>query len=208
MQMHPEGTRCRSRPVVSPPSTPMFSFLSTQAASSAKKQRLMKGALALVGALFLLWLIVWLLPASNPPPVTSDAAGTVAAQSSPSSPSLLTPGRVIVVLLLAGGIGLALYLRTRSSSTPSRPSPVHIMGQVALNPDQQLTLVRCQGDVLLLGVSPNDITLLRTYADATFEDAALSSPDALPDAPPKPRHAPLSGFADVLRQYTNSGRHA
>lgn len=184
----------------------MFAFLSNDTTPSAKKQRFMKGALALVGALFLLWLIVWLLPASSPPPVTSDAAGTVAADATPAGPSLLTPGRIVVVLLLGGGIGFAFYMRSRSSSTPSGPSPVHILGQVAINQDQQLTLVRCQDDVLLLGVSPNEITLLRTYADASFSDSVPASA-AAPDAPPVAPDASLSGFATVLRQYTNSGRH-
>jgi len=186
----------------------MFAFLSNQPTPSAKKQRFMKGALALVGALFLLWLIVWLLPTSSPPPVTSDAAGTVAAQPAAAGPSLLTPGRVIVIVLLGGGIGFALYLRSRSSSPPSSPSPVHILGQVAINQDQQLTLVRCQDDVLLLGVSPNEITLLRTYADASFAKEALPGADSAADAAPVAPDASLSGFAHVLRQYTNPGRHA
>jgi flagellar biogenesis protein FliO len=192
----------------------MFAFLSNQTVTSANKQRFMKGALALVGALFLLWLIVWLLPTSSPPPVTSDAAGTVAAQPSTNSPSLLTPGRITVILLLGGGIGFALYLRSRSSSTPASPSPVHILGQVAINQDQQLTLVRCQDDVLLLGVSPNEITLLRTYADASFAEEAfpVAGPSAAgpsaADAPPVAPDPSLSGFANVLRQYTNPGRHA
>jgi len=187
----------------------MFAFLSNDTASTAKKQRFMKGALALVGALFLLWLIVWLLPTSSPPPVTSDAAGTVAAKPAPSGLSLLTPGRIVVVLMLGGGIGFALYLRSRSSAAPSAPSPVHILGQVAINQDQQLTLVRCQDDVLLLGVSPNEITLLRTYADASFAEGALSAAGSpAPDAPPVSPDASLSGFANVLRQYTQSGRHA
>jgi len=187
----------------------MFASLSNKTAASAKKQRFMKGALALVGALFLLWLIIWLLPASSPPPVTSDGAGTVATKTPSPGFSLLTPGRIVVVLMLGGGIGFALYLRSGSSSTPSTPSPVHILGQVAINQDQQLTLVRCQDDVLLLGVSPNEITLLRTYADASFAEGALPTTESpAPDAPPVTPEASLSGFASVLRQYTNSGRHA
>ena len=165
----------------------------------------MKGALVVVGALFLLWLIVWLLPGSNPPPVTSDAAGTVAAPSKTTGPSLLTPGRILV----GGGIGFALYLRTNSSSTSTGSSPVRIMGQVALNQDQQLTLVRCQDDVLLLGVSPNEIALLRTYSETAFSDGSLPPPpETAPDTPPMARDSSFAGFADVLRQYTNSGRHA
>jgi len=187
----------------------MFSFSSDSNASSDKKQRLMKGALALVGALFVLWLIIWLLPSDAPPPVSSDAAGTVAAQSSPSDAGfrLLTPGRIVVVLLLAGGIGFALYLRRQSPTASSGPAPMHVIGHLSIAQDQRLTLVRCQDDVLLLGVSPNDITLLQTYSESAF--ASASAPPVADRAAPKgPPDTALSGFADVLRQYTNHGRHA
>ncbi len=191
----------------------MLSFLSDSTASTGKKQRLMHGALALVGALFLLWLIVWLLPADAPPPVSSDAAGTVAAPSAASDAGfrLITPGRVAVVLLLAGGIGFALYLRKQSSAAPSGPAPMHVIGHLSVAQDQRLTLVRCQDDVLLLGVSPNDITLLQTYSEASFAAAAappVAADGAAPNAPSDASGTALSGFADVLRQYTNSGRHA
>jgi len=61
--------------------------------------------------------------------------------------------------------------------------------------------------VLLLGVSPNDITLLQTYSESAF--ASASAPPVADRAEPKgPPDTALSGFADVLRQYTNHGRHA
>lgn len=169
----------------------------------------MKGAVVLVGALFLLWLIVWLLPSSAPPPVHSDATGTVAGQtpSSDVTVPLITPGRILVVLLLAGGIGFALYLRQRSPSAPRPESPMHVVGRLAITQDQQLTLVRCQDDVLLLGLSPNGITLLRTYSDGTFP-AGPSADHLAPDAAPVSSESSLPGFATLLRQYTRDSRHA
>lgn len=172
----------------------------------------MKGALILVGLLFLLWLIVWLLPTSAPPPVRSDAAGTVATQSDGESPTfdLITPGRVLVLLFLAGGLGYAVYLRRRPGEATSASAPMHALGHLPLTQDQQLKLVSCQDEVLLLGISPNEITLLRTYSRAAFSEAppegAPASFDASPSDAPPASH--LSGFADVLRQYTNHGRHA
>jgi flagellar biogenesis protein FliO len=192
----------------------MLSFLPDSTASSINVERLMKGAMILVGALFLLWLIVWLLPSSAPPPVHSDATGTVAAQTPPSGvgPTLVTPGRLLVVFLLAGGIGFALYLRQRSSSTPRLDASMHVLGRLSITQDQQLTLVRCQEDVLLLGLSPNGITLLRTYSEGTFPAASatdhLSTDYLSVDAPPASPKASLSGFATILRQYTRDGRHA
>jgi flagellar biogenesis protein FliO len=144
--------------------------------------------------------------------VTSDAAGTVAAQS--SSPGagfqLLTPGRIFVVLLLAGGIGFAVYLRKQSPTATAGPAPMHVIGHLSIAQDQRLTLVRCQDDVLLLGVSPNNITLLQTYSEASFASAAAPpiADGAAPDASAAASGTALSGFADVLRQYTNHGRHA
>lgn len=187
----------------------MFSFWPTQDAPSSKKQRLMHGALALVGALFLLWLIVWLLPSDAPPPITSDGAGTVAAQTSASGAgfSLLTPGRILVMVLLAGGIGFALYLRKRSPTPDAGPAPMRVLGHLSISQEQRLTLVRCQDDVLLLGVSPNDITLLRTYSEGAF--AAAAAPPTVNDPPASAApDTALSGFADVLRQYTKTGPHA
>jgi len=171
----------------------------------------MTGALTLVGALFALWLIVWLLPGSAPPPVSSDGAGTVATQSQTtgSEISLITPGRILVVLLLAGGIGYALYLRQQSTPSSATTAPMRSLGHLPITQDQQLKLVCCQDEVLLLGVSPNEITLLRSYPRNAFSDAA-TSPDAerLPAEPPGSQGTALSGFADVLRQYTSNGRNA
>jgi len=187
----------------------MFSFLPDSTASSVNPQSLMKGALILVSALFLLWLIVWLLPSNAPPPVHSDANGTVAAQTPPTGVDtpMVTPGRLIVVLLLTGGIGFALYLRQRSSSAPRPDAPMHVLGRLSITQDQQLTLVRCQDDVLLLGLSPNGITLLRTYSEGAFTAAPFAD-HLSPDAPPVSSEASLSGFATILRQYTRDGRHA
>lgn len=191
----------------------MFRFFSTQDASSSTKKRFVKGALLLVGALFALWLIVWLLPGSAPPPVHSDEAGTVATQPEESDPAvrLITPGRALVMLLLAGGLGYALYLRQQSNDTTPGSAPMQSIGHLPISQDQQLKLVSCQDEVLLLGISPNEITLLRTYPHAAFEEASAAPSagvEALPDGPPVQPDASLSGFANLLRQYTNHGRHA
>lgn len=187
----------------------MFRLSSAQDTSSAKKQHLVKGALIFVGALVVLWLIVWLLPGSAPPPVSSDAAGTVAAQSSPSDPAypLITPGRIVVVLLLAGGLGYALYLRKQSNAPGRHAVPMQSLGHLSITRDQQLKLVSCQDEVLLLGISPSEITLLRSYPRSSFTEAT-APPTARPDEPAAQHGTTLSGFADVLRQYTRNGRHA
>lgn len=188
----------------------MFRFLSFSAGSS-RQQSLVKGVLVLAGALLLLWLIIWLFPGSEPPPVTSDEAGTVAVQTDGTSLQVFTPGRVFVALLLAGGLGWAVYLRRRSGDTLSSPAPMQSIGALSISQDQQLRLVCCQDEVLLLGISPGDITLLRTYPRAAFAERveAPDGPAALPHDPPIARDgASFAKFTDILRQYTNNGRHA
>ena len=205
---HRTGAPTLRSPNLLPYREPMFQFFSAQDAPN--KKRFMRGALILVGALFLLWLIVWLLPGGSPPPVSSDAAGTVAGSASGSGTELplITPGRILVVLLLAGGLGYAVYLhRKQSGSATSSSAPMQSLGHLALTQDQQLTLVCCQDEVLLLGVSPNDITLLRSYPRDAFARPAGDAPPHS-GAPPTQPDASLSGFARVLRQYTSNGRHA
>lgn len=188
----------------------MFRLFSTQRATASQKQHLVKGGLILVGALALLWLIIWLLPSSAPPPVSSDEAGTVAVQPDGSSSSqLLTPGRVLVVLLLGGGLGYALYLRRASGDTAAQRTLMQPLGHLPLTQDQQLKLVGCQDEVLLIGVSSDAISLLRVYPRAAFtedENAAAAAPR--PAEPPAPSRSTLSEFADVLHQHTHNGRHA
>ena len=58
---------------------------------------------------------------------------------------------------------------------------------------QQLRLVRCGGEVLLLGVTGGQISLLRRYPDDAFEHV--------------PPPATAAGFADLLRAHA-VGSHA
>ncbi|GIV59795.1 MAG: hypothetical protein KatS3mg043_0884 [Rhodothermaceae bacterium] len=173
--------------------------------AAASRRSLIRAALFLA-ALALLWLAMQLMPAGPPdatrPPVYSDASGTVAAspERGPASRrevSVLRPGYVLVLLLLGGGLGLAYYLRRRSPGGAGSAIPLRPLGQLQLAPQQQLRLVACGDDVLLLGVTTGQITLLKTYPRETLEPPGETTPTETPGiAPGEP--PPGRPFAELL----------
>lgn len=178
------------------------SFLRTKRASS-RTQRLWNRALLFAGALLVLWALVQFIPApdfGDQPPVHSDEAGTVAARPETlghdAAPSVLTPGRIAALLLLAGGVVLAVVLHRRHADGTTRAGtvPIEPLGTYTIAPNQDLRLVACGGEVLLLGVTPQQITLLKTYPRDQFDVPSSGDGAAAPQAAP-----PV--FADLLRQY-------
>ena len=191
----------------------MFSLTSLCSAAQ-DRPRLLRRALLLGAGLLVLFLTVQLLPPSTPeaarPASTRSVedAGTVAL--SPSRPApyespLFSFGNVAAVLLLLGGGALALYLRQRPPQPAGASSPIQPLGQMPLAQGQQLRLVACGGEVLLLGVTADQITLLKSYPCAAFADHPALSPKA--------EEAQLSsskppGFSDVLRRFAQHAAQA
>lgn len=167
------------------------------------------------GGLLILWLAIQFMPApSAPPPVASDEAGTVATTPNTASKSgsltIFTPGRIAVIVLLLGGGALALYLRQRSSANGEAAALIQTLGQVQISQDQHLRLVCCNDEVLLLGVTSNEITLLKSYPRSSFDLATPPDDDlAEPGQPAAPvsQSPTFSKFADVLRQYGHFSSH-
>lgn len=150
-------------------------------------------ALLFAGGLLLLFLVVQLVPGSGAdvPPPTDGGIESVRPQR--SGYRLFSVGNLLAVVLLAGGGAYALHLRNRAAGTSEGPKLFESVGQFHLAQGQQLRLVRCGGEVLLLGVTSGQITLLSTYPDDAFDD--------VPSAPP------AAGFADLLRSRV-AGSHA
>lgn len=150
------------------------------AVPATKGRNALRRALLLAGALLLLWIATRLLPGSTPPPITgySDEAGTLAAnvdnQDDLTSRSLVGPGYLLVLLILAGGSAFAFYLHRKSAGGRSVEDPIRALGQLQFAPGQQLRLVACGDDVLLLGVTSGQVTLLKTYPSSSF---ILSNPE-------------------------------
>ena len=159
----------------------------------------------------LLWLILQLaptpLPDDDPTPFAeiADAADGVAVRSRPTAPRLFSVGNLVALVLLAGGAGLAFFLRRRSREGGGSVTPFQSMGQMTLAPNQQLRLVRCGDDVLLLGVTTGQITLLKQYDVVEFAGATSkkSNGAVVAEAAAIPSTSSISGeasFASFLKQ--------
>lgn len=196
----------------------LFERLSGAAPVGARPRRYLNRALLFAGGLVLLWLSLQLLPARTPPDthaVYSDASGTVASRTDAGpaprrSPRLVTPGSFFAFLILAGGGGFAYYLRRHRSRETPATAFIEPLAEYALAPSQQLRLVRCAGEVLLLGVTAGQITLLKTYPAGAFEvtetDNAPATAGVVPPVPAS--DFAHSHFADVLRHYAHRYTHA
>ena len=179
----------------------------TQATGPQRTRQLLKRALLFGGGLVLLWLVVQLAPSSSLSEAVPDptSANRIAEPSPPASPMAFSWGYLGALALLVGGGAFALYLRQRTREGGGMEIPIQSLGHMTLAPNQQLRLVRCRGDVLLLGVTSGQITLLKSYAEEDIE--AQPEPASLPtetpsipaDSPGRPPTA--SGrFARVLHQ--------
>jgi flagellar protein FliO/FliZ len=142
-------------------------------------------AFLFAGGLLLLFLVVQFVPSSDAPPPSAVESGVETARPQRDGYRLFSVGNLLAFALLAGGGAYALHLRKRAVGTGEGPALFEPVGQFQLAQGQQLRLIRCGGEVLLLGVTSGQITLLQTYPDDAFEDA-----------PPSP---PAAGFADLLR---------
>lgn len=169
----------------------------------------MKRAGLFAGALLLLWLAFQLLPSR----ATRDASqypdtGTVA--SKPKAAPVLQPtrssfkaGYAVAFLILAGGGAFAIYLRRRTGVSGAKSATIQTLGASQLAPGQQLRLVSCGGEVLLLGVTSTQINLLKSFPEEAFAQAAAShSADAASEASPEISAAAIgSSFASLLQYF-------
>lgn len=188
--------------------------LSRPAARPSSRQ-LVNRALLFTAGLVLLWIALQLAPRSGPPPSATVETEIGAVAANPERPGLrpertswLSAGNLAALLLLVGGVAVALHLRRRAESGAARATAFfEPVGSYGLAPGQELRLVRCGDEVLLLGATNGGITLLKAYPPDAFPElteetrgaAARGGVQAL--APERPG-AP---FADLLRQY--AGRY-
>ena len=145
----------------------------------------------------------------------ASSAEAVAPSVSPSGIVATTPtlsetttgvrlggGYLGALALLLGGAALALYLRR--TAPPEGAALMQPLGSFKIAPNQQLRLVACGEDVLLLGVTAGSITLLKTYphdALRTSEmDVQPESGSTLPEEALGLPQEPQDGFAKALRE--------
>ncbi len=180
------------------------------------KRALLFGALLLgvtIGAPFLL---------SDPEPPTTPAAEQVVSASSnettvdrtpaPASPSPVnfdSPGVIIAFILLAGGVGLAIYLRTQDAEAAPKNNLFAPVAEYQLSPDQKLQLIRCGDDLLLLATSTDGVTLLKTYAADELPLNGAPAPAENGSLVQRSNGAGENAFATVLKRYASqyASRH-
>jgi flagellar protein FliO/FliZ len=114
--------------------------------------------------LFALWALwQWATTPSSPPPIPANAtdAATFSPQRAPTAEPDFLLRYFLILAVLAGGGLWALHLRRRvtpaASTTLLRP-----LGQLSLGPGQQIRLVACGEELLVLGVTAHQITLLKS----------------------------------------------
>ena len=172
----------------------------------ARPLRPQQRAVLFAAGLLLLYAAVALRPTSNP----SARSGRLPAGAATSAaPGLFSFGNVLVLLLLGGGGAYALHLR-RKGGVPGTAAPLRSLGALTVGTGGQVRLVRCAGDVLLLGVTAQGITVLQRY-DAAAYDAA-TAPTALPslaagtpDAPAEATPAFEAVFAEARQAASGDG---
>jgi len=132
----------------------------------------------------------------------------------PTSRSAWTGGRVLAVVLLAAGGGIALVLhRRRPAAGAGTAAALGVIETRPLGPNQSLQLVACADEVLLLAVGAEGTTLLRHWPRAHFDADAPTLDDAVsavPPAVPRPRapDADEPSFAEVLAAVSDAASDA
>lgn len=151
--------------------------------------------------LLLLYFAVQIMPTTSTPPVevATDDAGAVA-QKLARSPSPVSAGPIVAALILIGGIVLAVFLRKKTSAS-SPTGHLQTIAEMTITQDQRIRLVRVGEEVLLLGITSGQISLLKSYPADTFNDQ---------DQPPSDSVV-SPAFAEMLRQagerYRNPSRN-
>ncbi len=120
--------------------------------------------LLFIAGLFVLWVLwQWATAPSGPPPIPADAADptTFSQQHAPTAEHGFLLRYFLILVVLAGGALWALRLRRRV--TPAANTMLlRPLGQLSLGPGQQIRLVACGEELLVLGVTAHHITLLKS----------------------------------------------
>ena len=165
----------------------------------------------MIGLLAGLWLILQAIPATPPPQTaevtTSSGLGT-SSEDATALPFATRPersntsGLLLSVLLLGGALGGVWYLKKRKRIGALPSGPFEVIGKHMVAPGQQVQLVRCGGEVLLLGVGGEQISLLKSYDPEVF-----AVPDTVPAVAPvsTPSKSATPDFSALLKQAVGVG---
>ncbi|NBC00485.1 MAG: hypothetical protein GVY15_06460 [Bacteroidetes bacterium] len=159
-----------------------------------QRRDVLRRVLYLGAGLFFLWCAVYLFPTDAPAP-SEEPAVVVDENASPEAgfiartaegPALWTPGNAIALLLLLGGGAWALYLQRRQAEGAEEGTTLEALETLQLAPNQEVRLVRCGPEVLVLGVTSGEITCLTTYPAEALPATAQADASAATAPPPAP----------------------
>lgn len=165
-------------------------------------------ALLFATVLVLLGGALHLSPSSASTEAAAQPATTPGSPAVPAVPASVTApeltfggGHLVALVLLLGGAAFALYLR-RGAHEEDNAALMQPIEAMKLAPSQQLRLVACGGDMLLLGITASGVTLLKSYPRDAFARQTASGGAATPEDAPASVEAslPRDTFAQVLRQ--------
>ncbi|MFT5141881.1 MAG: flagellar biogenesis protein FliO [Rhodothermales bacterium] len=175
-------------------------------------------ALLLGILLVVVWTAVAYLPEPQAPPqtdvqavaLTADPLQSDASQAGPTTSgmlptedgsaalkpvSLIGPGYMMVLLLLGfGGVG-ALWLRQKKGGAASVRFLTEI-GRHRVGPQQEIQLIRCAGEVLLIGTSSSGVSLLKAYPASVFPVQAPVQAQPGPSADTVPALPPADSYPE------------
>jgi len=191
----------------------MSLFSSDTGSTPTTPRRLARYSIYLMGAMVAVWVVTQAAAMGPPEPKSeSSSADSAMVASSPTSGEaprveIFTWGNLAAFLLLAAGGGTALYLHQQRTQTRA-PAPFRPLGKMALGSSKHVRLVACGGEVLLLGVTDDEITLLKTYPLDAFEDVKEAEMEEGNRSLPEERAAAPPGewtesFADVLNRFSD-----
>lgn len=97
-------------------------------------------------------------------------AALLAAQQ-PESTSILKTFSILLVIVAALFATAWVIKKYGPVARVKKTTGLSVTGQVALNPKASLAIVRAGGSVLLLGVTQNNVTLIKDLGKDEFEKA-------------------------------------
>jgi len=153
----------------------------TTASPSQVNRSVLKRIIFFAAALLLLWVALQLKPAPGPIRDTSslysENTGAAAPEAVADEPAPFRVAPLLTALVLAALLGFAYYRYRHTGAVSEASHPIELIAQQSLGPGQELRIVRCAGQTLLLGVTSNQISLIDRLPADLPETPAAPAPE-------------------------------
>lgn len=181
---------------------------------SASSKQLFKRAATLCAGIFCLWIALQVMPKPGsdllPPDTTTEAAPVISKDSSENRSNtmgFLKNTQIIAGILLIGLFGFMYYRRNKFKQEHASIKSLKTLNRIQLNPNQSLYLIECGEDVLLIGATNTQITLLKnipltSLTQHTVDESARSV--SFPFTTPVSTHPEPGDFASLLNSYSSA----